>query len=71
MKRMDSTVYQVIEQAMAGTFEGGVIVGTLENGGVDIAPFHDRAEDVPPELAAELEAVRAAIIDGTIEIGGM
>lgn len=71
MKRMDATVYQVIEQAMAGAFEGGVILGTLENGGVDIAPFHDRAGDVPAELAAELDAVRAAIIDGSIEIGGV
>jgi basic membrane protein A len=70
MKRMDSTVYQVIERTMAGEFEGGVIVGTLENGGVDIAPFHDRAEDVPPALAAELDAVRAAIIDGSLQIGG-
>ena len=40
-KRMDATVLAVIEAAMNDTFEGGVIVGTLENGGVDLAPFHD------------------------------
>jgi basic membrane protein A len=71
MKRMDSTVYQVIEQAMAGTFEGGVITGTLENGGVGIAPFHDLESAVPADLAAELDAVRAGIIDGSISVGGM
>jgi basic membrane protein A len=71
MKRMDSTVYQVIEQAMAGNFEGGVIVGTLENGGVAIAPFHDLESAVPADLAAELDAVRAGIIDGSISVGGM
>jgi basic membrane protein A len=71
MKRMDATVYQVIEQTMDGAFEGGVITGTLENGGVDVAPFHDRAGDVPPDLAAELEAVRAGIVDGSIAVGGM
>lgn len=71
MKRMDATVFQVIEQAMAGTFEGGVIVGTLENGGVDIAPFHDLEGAVPADLAAELDAVRAGIIDGSIPVGGM
>jgi basic membrane protein A len=71
MKRMDSTVYQVIEQAMAGNFEGGVIVGTLENGGVAIAPFHDLESAVPADLAAELDAVRAGIIDGSIAVGGM
>ncbi len=71
MKRMDSTVYQVIEQAMAGNFEGGVITGTLENGGVGIAPFHDLESAVPADLAAELDTVRAGIIDGTIAVGGM
>jgi basic membrane protein A len=71
MKRMDSTVYQVIEQAMAGNFEGGVIVGTLENGGVAIAPFHDLESAVPADLAAELDAVRDGIIDGSIAVGGM
>ncbi len=70
MKRMDSTVYQVIEMTMAGEFEGGVIVGTLENGGVDLAPFHDLADEVPDELEAELAEVRAGIIDGSIAVGG-
>ena len=28
---MDATVREVIELTMNGTFEGGVIVGTLEN----------------------------------------
>ncbi|WP_239025429.1 BMP family lipoprotein [Roseicyclus persicicus] len=71
MKRMDATVFQVIEQAIAGTFEGGVIVGTLENGGVDIAPFHDFEGSVPAALAEELATVRAGIIDGSIAVGGM
>lgn len=46
-KRMDIIVLQVIESVMNGTFEGGVIVGTLANGGVGIAPFHDM-EDLSP-----------------------
>lgn len=71
MKRMDATVFQVIEQTMEGNFEGGVVVGTLENGGVDIAPFHDFEGVVPAELVAELEAVRAGIIDGSIAVGDM
>lgn len=69
MKRMDSTVFKVIEQAMAGDFEGGVIVGTLENDGVGIAPFHDFEDTVPADLAAELETIRAGIIDGSIPVG--
>lgn len=70
LKRMDSTVFQVIEAAMDGTFEGGVIVGTLENSGVDLAPFHDMEESVPDDLKAEVEAIRQAIIDGAINVSG-
>ncbi len=69
VKRMDSTVFQVIEAAMTGTFEGGLIVGTLENGGVGLAPFHDMEALVPDELKSELETVRARVIDGSIEVG--
>ena len=34
---MDSTVKQVIKTAMDGTFAGGLMVGTLANGGVGCA----------------------------------
>lgn len=69
VKRMDATVFQVIEQVIDGMFGGGVIVGTLENGGVDLAPFHDFDGVVPAELVAELAEIRAGIIDGTIVVG--
>ena len=67
-KRMDATVSAVIERTMQGSFEGGLLVGTLENGGVDLAPFHDMDALVPEELKAELEALRAGIIDGSISV---
>ena len=60
----------MIQQAMAGTFEGGVLVGTLENKGVDLAPFHDMEALVPEALKAELEALRGEIIAGTLMVGG-
>jgi basic membrane protein A len=70
LKRMDATVMAVIESAMNGTFAGGVIVGTLENDGVGLAPLHDFEDAVPADLKAELEAIRAGIIDGSIKVGG-
>ncbi len=69
-KRMDKTVYQVIQQAMDGSFAGGVVVGPLASGGVDLAPLHDFEAVVPDELKAELAAVRAGIIDGSIKASG-
>ncbi len=70
LKRMDSTVQASIEAVMNDTFEGGVIVGDLANDGVSLAPFHAFEEAVPAELRAELEAIKAGIIDGSIKIGG-
>ena len=67
---MDSTVYQVIEAAMNGTFEGGLTVGTLENGGVGLAPYHDMDGIIPDDLKAEVEALREGIIGGSIKVGG-
>ncbi len=69
-KKMDATVMQAIEAAMGDSFEGGVIVGTLENGGVGLAPFHDLESAVSDELKAELEEIRQGIIDGTISVKG-
>lgn len=69
VKRMDATVYQVIEMVRAGEFEGGIITGTLGNGGVDLAPFHDFEGIVPAGLVAELAEIRAGITDGTIVVG--
>lgn len=70
LKKMDATVVQAIEMAVDGAFEGGVIVGTLANGGVDLAPYHDLASAVPDELNAELQEIRKGIIDGSITVGG-
>jgi basic membrane protein A len=67
LKNMDVTTKGAIQQVMDGTFAGGVIVGTLENGGVGLAPFHDFEPQVPDELKAELEAVKAEILAGNIQ----
>lgn len=68
-KRMDATVFEVIELAMAGNFEGGLLVGTLDNGGVDLASFHDMEGDVPDALKSELDALRQQIISGDLIVG--
>jgi basic membrane protein A len=68
---MDSTVLAAIKAAMDGTFEGGVIVGTLASEGVGLAPFHDLDSAVSAELKGELDAIQAGIIDGSINVKGM
>ena len=58
-----------VKQAYEGTFEGGVYVGTLENGGVGLAPFHEFDSAVSAELKAELEDIQAKLIAGELETG--
>src|SRR6266702_3357323 len=54
--------------AAGGSFKGGNYVGTLANGGVALAPFHDFDSQVPSALKNELAQVKAGIVDGSIKI---
>jgi basic membrane protein A and related proteins len=66
MKKMDATTVAVIESVIDGSFTGGVVVGTLQNQGVDIAPFHDLSNLISAEVQAELDQIREDIIAGRI-----
>ncbi len=68
LKNMDITTQGAIQQVIDGSFAGGVIVGTLENGGVGLAPFHDLDASVPAELKTELDQVKADILSGAISV---
>src|SRR3990170_2893634 len=67
LKNMDVTTLAAIQAALDGTFAGGVTVGTLANGGVGLAEFHDLSAMVSADLQAELDQVKADIIAGTIQ----
>ncbi|MGD2177642.1 MAG: ABC transporter substrate-binding protein [Anaerolineae bacterium] len=69
MKNMHVAVDAAIEQSFEGTFEGGFYVGTLDNGGVGIAPFHEFEDEVPADLKAELDEIRTGLIAGDISTG--
>ncbi|KAA1421160.1 BMP family ABC transporter substrate-binding protein [Nocardioides humilatus] len=68
MKGMDVAVEQGIADAAAGTFSNEPYSGTLENGGVDLAPFGPNA-DIDDDLSATIDDLKQQIIDGTIEVG--
>ena len=67
-KGMDASVTSAIESVKDGSFAGGMWVGTLANNGVRIAPYHDLAGAVSSELNAEIQAIKAGIIDGSISV---
>lgn len=68
MKNTEDAVVTAVGDAADGTISDEPIIGTLENGGVDIAPFHDLDARVSDETKAELEALREQIIAGEIVV---
>lgn len=68
LKNMDVSVYEAIELVVNNSFAGGVFVGTLENNGVGIAPYHDLDSLVSAELKAEVDKLRTDIIAGTVKV---
>lgn len=67
-KGMDVAVFEAIKASLEGSFSSDPYVGTLDNDGVSLAPFHDFEDKVSDELKAELEQIKADIISGTITI---
>jgi basic membrane protein A len=67
-KVMDVAVTDAIKSAQDGSFSNEPYVGTLENSGTSLAPFHDFDSEVPAELKSELDALKADIISGKVTI---
>ncbi len=68
MKLMGDAVEEVIRTDVEGDFDNTPYVGTLENGGVALAPFHDQEKNVPAELQTQLEEIQAKIISGELTV---
>lgn len=65
-KNMDAAVYDAIDRELAGEDIGTLYVGTLANGGVGLADYHDFTDVVPQELKDEIDDLRQDIIDGVV-----
>lgn len=70
LKRTDLMVLSAIALMHEGTFAGGSnFVGTLENGEVDLAPFHSFEDKVPQEMKTDLDEIRQGLVDHSISTG--
>lgn len=67
-KLIDVGVYDAVSAAGKGEFDATPFIGTLENEGVGLAPFHDFESKVSPDLQGELDKIKAGIIDGSITV---
>jgi basic membrane protein A len=68
MKEIGQAVFDTVSEASEGNFTAEPYVGTLDNGGIGIAPFHDFESTVPAELTTKIEELKQQIIDGTLEV---
>src|SRR5918993_1526732 len=69
LKNMKVSTYESLMSAASGEeFDFTPYIGTLENDGVGLAPFHNFEDKVSDTVSDELEQVRAGIIDGSIPV---
>ncbi len=69
LKNMKVSTYEaILSAANDSNFDFTPYVGTLENNGVGIAPFHNFDSKVSPTVQSELDKVKAGIIDGSIKV---
>jgi basic membrane protein A len=66
-KGIATAVKGAVLNAASGKFSGGNYIGTLANGGVGLAPYHDFASKVPASLQSELAQITTQIENGTIK----
>ncbi|HEY8588444.1 MAG TPA: BMP family ABC transporter substrate-binding protein [Naasia sp.] len=68
LKNTRDAVVEIVGADIDGSFDSEPFVGTLENGGVGIAPLHDFEASVSPELVAEVEQLQADIVAGDLVV---
>ncbi|WP_370518801.1 BMP family protein [Microlunatus sp. Gsoil 973] len=67
-KGMDVAVKDVITNSKNGSFDPTPYIGTLENGGTGLTPFHQWDSKVPADVKSKLDQLKADIISGKIKI---
>jgi basic membrane protein A len=68
MKNMGPAVFDTVKEAADGGYSAEPYVGTLENDGIGLAPFHDFDGEVPDELKGEIDALKEQIISGDLVV---
>ncbi len=68
LKGIDVGTKDAIVAAGNGEFDAAPFVGTLENEGVGLAPYHDWSDRVPADLTTKIDELKAQIVDGSITV---
>ena len=68
LKEIQVSVFDTIKSAVEGSFSAEPYVGTLENGGVALAPLHDWESKVDPALVERIDELKEQIISGELKV---
>ncbi|WP_350281596.1 BMP family ABC transporter substrate-binding protein [Kribbella sp. HUAS MG21] len=67
-KGMDVAVKDAILSVVDNKFDNTQFIGTLENGGTSLAPFHEFDSKIPADVKSELEQIKTDIVGGKITV---
>jgi len=68
MKEIGPAVFDTISEAVDDKFSSDPYVGTLENEGLGLAPFHDFDSKVSDDVKAKVEELKKGIISGDVVV---
>jgi basic membrane protein A len=69
VKNISDTVKEAVTKLAGGTLQGGTgSIGTLDNNGVQLAPYHQFESKVPADLQSEITQLKQDIISGKIKV---
>jgi basic membrane protein A len=67
-KAIDVSVLDFFNRVEGGYLGGTDYSGTMANGGVLLSPFHDYDSQITDATKAELDALKAKLIDGSVKV---
>jgi basic membrane protein A len=67
-KAIDVSVLDFFKSSSTGNLGGKDYSGTLANNGVLLSPFHDYDSQISADTKSELDALKAALIDGSVKV---
>lgn len=68
-KNMDVAAYNAVTAFANGELQAGINLGTVENEGIGLAPYHDQEANIPDECKAAVDEAKAGLAAATIDTG--
>jgi basic membrane protein A len=68
LKHVDAAVRNAVLDSAHGAWDPSPFVGTLANGSVGIAPFHNFESEIPADVQARVQQLQTDIIEGRVPV---